>query len=537
MLLASATMAQPTGTFTYAYDPAGRISNLTNPEGRVTSWSYDPNSRVTAQLLANSVRVSNTYDNADRILLLANLGSGATTLSSFAYTYDPVGNRTQVAEVDGSVVTWSYDPTYQLTNERRSGTNGYNIAYAYDAVGNRNLTINTGAATTYAYNAGNELSTSQTGAGTTTYAFDGDGNLLTWIAPSNQLTTSTWDGENRLAKVALPSGLVNTFTYNADGQRVQKQDSTGTTNQVWDRRNVLLETNAGNIIQVVYSLEPTRFGNLISQSLGGAASFYLFDALGSTRQLTNGAGTVTDQYLYGSFGTVLLSGTTFNRFLYVGRQGYQFGADQSSYYLRARFYDPAFGRFLSRDPAWSDDGQLSLYAYGRNDPVYHVDPSGFGVGFCPVSCDDTAVCEWAEMWIAAHPIKMPYGATVCCGGIAIGCYFPTPGEPQYDFKRNCVLRHEAHHSKVPGTCSRGGRYLATHQPGHQNTEECGAYQATIRCLEESLYSNWCEDKYGKNPAEYKLCQAAFDDFVKFMEQLCHIFCQGPGRLCNYTPKE
>ena len=82
---------------------------------------------------ANGVRVSNIYDNADRLLLLANLGTGGTTLSSFAYTYNPAGNRTQVVEVDGSVVTWSYDPTYQLTNEQRSGPNSYNITYAYDA--------------------------------------------------------------------------------------------------------------------------------------------------------------------------------------------------------------------------------------------------------------------------------------------------------------------------------------------------------------------------------------------------------------------
>ena len=54
------------------------------------------------------------------------------------------------------------------------------------------------------------------------------GILLTTLAPGNQLTTNTWDGENRLTKVALPSGIVDTFTYNGDGQRVQKQDSTGT---------------------------------------------------------------------------------------------------------------------------------------------------------------------------------------------------------------------------------------------------------------------------------------------------------------------
>jgi YD repeat-containing protein len=87
------------------------------------------------------------------------------------------------------VVSWSYDPTYQLTNEKRSGPNNYNITYAYDAVGNRTLMVNGGASTTYAYNAANELATSQTSAGLTTYAFDGDGNMLTSLAPGNQLTT------------------------------------------------------------------------------------------------------------------------------------------------------------------------------------------------------------------------------------------------------------------------------------------------------------------------------------------------------------
>ena len=129
-----AWMAQPTGRFTYVYDPAGRISTLTNPENQVSSWSYDAASRVTANLLANGTQASYTYDNADRLLLLANLTSGGTTLSSFNYTYNPVGNRTQVVEANGDVVTWSYDPTYQLTNEQRSGANSYNITYTLRSV-------------------------------------------------------------------------------------------------------------------------------------------------------------------------------------------------------------------------------------------------------------------------------------------------------------------------------------------------------------------------------------------------------------------
>ena len=108
--------------------------------------------------------------------------------------------------------------------------------------------------------------TSQTSAGVTTSTYDGDGNLLTSVAPGNQWTTNTWDGENRLTQAALPSGIVDSFVYNGDGQRVQKQDSTGTTNHVWDGQNIVLETNASNIIQAVYTLEPNLYGNLISQS-------------------------------------------------------------------------------------------------------------------------------------------------------------------------------------------------------------------------------------------------------------------------------
>jgi RHS repeat-associated protein len=372
-----ATMAEPTGTFTYVYDPAGRISNLTNPEGQVTSWSYDNASRVTAQLLANGVRVSNTYDNADHLLLLANLAPGGTTLSSFAYTYNPVGNRTQLVEVDGSVVTWTYDPTYQLTNEQRSGASSYNITYAYDAVGNRTLLVNNGAPTTYAYNSANEVATSQASAGVTTYTFDGDGNLLTAVAPGSQLTTNTWDGENRLTKVALPSGIVDTFTYNGDGQRVQKQDSTGTTNHVWDGQNILLETNASNIIQVVCTLEPVRYGNLISQSRQGADSFYLFNGLGSTIQLSNNIGEATDEFLFDSFGnTLFTTGSTSNAFRFVGRFGYYYDADPAKYQLRAREYDPGSARFMAGDPLGHGSWEVNLYWYAANNPIASIDPSG-----------------------------------------------------------------------------------------------------------------------------------------------------------------
>jgi RHS repeat-associated protein len=360
-----------------------------------------------------------------------------------------VGNRTQVVEVDGSVVTWSYDPTYQLTNEQRSGANSYNVTYAYDSVGNRTLLVSTGAPTTYTYNAGNELSTSQASAGITTYTFDGDGNLRTTLAPGSQSATNTWDGENRLATVALPSGIVNTFTYNADGQRIGKQDSTGTTNHVWDGQNVVLETNASNLIQAVYTLDPLLYGNLVSQSRGAVDSFYLFDALGSTAQLTDGTGAATDSYLYDAFGdNVSVTGSTTNSSRYVGRSGYFLTPDPSIYSARARYYSPATGRFLSTDqPLIRNSRQLSAnpnnsYSYAENCPVILSDPSGR----IPVCCTFTSSTWFGapEMW--SETVDCPGALTIpslCCAAHGLGnlwswkvfgsqagaCQSPPPTDP------------------------------------------------------------------------------------------------------------
>ena len=120
-------------------------------------------------------------------------------------------------------MTWSYDNLYQLKNERRSGTNAYNITYSYDPVGNRLTMVNGGVATTSTYDAANELVKSQGAGGVTSYTFDAAGNQLVSRDPSNQRTTNSWDFENRLVRVSLPSGLINTFAYNGDGQRIQKR--------------------------------------------------------------------------------------------------------------------------------------------------------------------------------------------------------------------------------------------------------------------------------------------------------------------------
>jgi RHS repeat-associated protein len=86
---------------------------------------------------------------------------------------------------------------------------------------------------------------------------------------------------------------------------------------------------------------------LISQTRNGSTSFYLQDGQGSTRALTNSAGAVTDIYSYTAYGEIYNpTGTTENNYLYTGQQ---FDQSTGLYSLRARFYNPSWGRFLSQD--------------------------------------------------------------------------------------------------------------------------------------------------------------------------------------------
>jgi len=118
-------------------------------------------------------------------------------------------------------------------------------------------------------------------------------------------------GSNPAPTLATPA--TTTFTYDGDGLRRQTVTSAGTTNFIWDRQDVLLETDAGNTTQVTYTQTPDIYGDLVSQRRSTTTKYYHFDALGSTLALTDSNENVTDTYRYYAFGkTLTSSGNTVN---------------------------------------------------------------------------------------------------------------------------------------------------------------------------------------------------------------------------------
>jgi RHS repeat-associated protein len=120
----------------------------------------------------------------------------------------------------------------------------------------------------------------------------------------------------------------------------------------------------------LYGLDRIAQQNIVGRQ------YYLGDALGSVRQLTNAVGSVTLARSYEPFGKLLsTAGNPLTKYGYTG----EWTDPTNLVYLRARYYDPATGRFLTKDPV---RGLISLpitqnnYIYALNNPILLTDPTG-----------------------------------------------------------------------------------------------------------------------------------------------------------------
>ncbi len=217
-----------------------------------------------------------------------------------------------------------------------------------------------------------------------TYDYDANGNQTFRQAQGQAADTFVYDHENRLIEATVNS-VTSTYEYNGDGLRVSRTVDGATTDYVWDVGSglpvILQGTAAGGTTYYIYGLD------LISQVEGETTTYYLYDGLGSTTELADGSGDVTGAYRYDVFGVVRqYEGPADTHFRFTGEQ---WDAETDFYYLRARYYDPAIGRFVSRDPwpgsPWDGQSQ-NPYAYVRNSPALFADPAGLWCPWNPEDC-------------------------------------------------------------------------------------------------------------------------------------------------------
>lgn len=361
----------PSGTTSYTFDELNRLKTVKDTDNGITSYDYDEAGNRKSVTYPNGTKVEYTYDDLNRLELLTNSKSDLSTISSYDYVLGASGNRTAVTEHTGRNVGYQYDDLYRLTRETILGDR--TIDYSYDNVGNRQTkTDSTSGITVYAYDDNDRLLTE----GATSYSYDDNGNTKTKSETAG-VTTYDYDYENHLTRATSPSGIAE-YQYDADGNRVQSYTNGVVTRYLVDTNRdyaqVLEERDASGALVVSY----TYGDDLIRQKRGSAISYYHYDGQMSTRQLTDATQSITDDYTFDAFGVLLSSsGSAPNNYLYTGEQ---FDANIGFYYLRARYYNQAAGRFLSLDRFegdHSDPLSLHKYFYAHLNPSNLQDPSGF----------------------------------------------------------------------------------------------------------------------------------------------------------------
>jgi RHS repeat-associated protein len=165
---------------------------------------------------------------------------------------------------------------------------------------------------------------------------------------------------------------MNTFNYDPLGRRIEKSSSAATSVFAYDGDNLIEEANSSGTVVARYA-RTQNIDEPIAMLRSSATSYYEADGLGSITSLTSSSGATAETYTYNSLVNLTnSSGSLVSPFQYTGRE---FDSETGLYYYRARYYDPAAGRFLSEDPFRFSAG-INFYAYVENEPIGLLDPYG-----------------------------------------------------------------------------------------------------------------------------------------------------------------
>jgi RHS repeat-associated protein len=411
-------MTHPGGSrVEYSYDAAGRLAGITPFQARRGFvFSYDLSGRRTGLSYPNGTTATYAYDPAGRLLSLTHKTSSGSTISSFAYALDAVGNRINRA-TPGNRAAYEYDGIYRLLSavySKGGPTKIQNEAYAYDPAGNRLASLPNRV---YTYDAGNRLLNYKDNL----YGHDANGNIVSKMEADddhegeaeNEIEgwTYEYDYENRLTKAVKHDDdeiKIVTFKYDPFGRRIEKrveevengEVETKVFSYLYDDEDVLVEYDGAGVMKTRYVHGP-GIDEPLAMENGNVAYYYHADGLGSIVALSNASGRVAQAYEYDAFGRLHDRMNAVKQpYTFTGRE---WDKETGLYYYRARYYDPEIGRFTTKDPIGMGVGvksptETNLYLYAGNNPVRYTDPLGlFPVAPAIMACLANPHCATALM--------------------------------------------------------------------------------------------------------------------------------------------
>lgn len=398
------------GTFShlveYTYDNNNRLSRVTDDNG-YTQYVYDKNNRLTSEKSYNGSTLSKLITQSEYTYYPGGLlkskenavGTGlsqsATENDSYTLTYYADGNIATVNN-NNSVTTYVYDSANRLLSESINGT--LKASYTYDARGNRATMTESDRVTTYTYNKNNYITSAITeGDGIYIYHYydlNKNGNMVEdyWGPGNDEHIGNSYDLFGRLQRsYNTNDNLVASYTYDGNGIRISKTTPEGTINYINDGGYVVGEVSGDSVIKYTYG------NSLVNINNNGTLGYYQTDEHGNVSAIVNTSRSIVADYDFDAFGNETISTENYyNPMRYCGEY---YDGETGLIYLRARYYDPSIGRFISEDTHWNLENMIygdkeyedeeiktpdaqaisqasNLYVYCMNNPVMFVDFDG-----------------------------------------------------------------------------------------------------------------------------------------------------------------
>ena len=202
--------------------------------------------------------------------------------------------------------------------------------------------------------------------------YDAGGRVTRTVNGRGQLLDLSWNLQGELVSVSTNGVFAEGYAYDPMGRRIATTDSSGTVYHAYDGIHCVADLAPDGTLLRSYTWG-AGVDNLLAVTLYSATEtntlYAVTDPLGTVHALvgTNGVPAVT--YAYDSWGNLLsVNGDeTLAAPLRFTWQGREYSHATGLYNFRARWYDPAAGRWLSKDPIGLEGG-LNLYEAFENIP-------------------------------------------------------------------------------------------------------------------------------------------------------------------------
>jgi RHS repeat-associated protein len=284
-------------TATLTYSPNFDVASVTQPEGEVSTVSYDALSRETGSVDALGQQVALGYTNLSRMATVEDRRSKVTT-----YNYDTRGNLAQTLYPDQSAESATFDNGGSVTNyvNRR----GQTISFLRNARGQMTRkALPDGRVITYQYDGrGNPTNITDNVAGVMTFAYDARDFLINLISADGHSFAFTYDNAGHRTQRMGDDGYILNYSYDAAGRLAGLSD--GSNNQlvqyVYDAEGKLIHESKANGTSTAYAYDAGQrliaMTNFAPNATAQSFFNYTFGANGETLSMTSSAGVTYYQY-------------------------------------------------------------------------------------------------------------------------------------------------------------------------------------------------------------------------------------------------